>query len=223
VVLSELVARVRGNIARGDKDDLIRGWLNEGLLELARLHDWRVLDTRATIYTEPGVELSELPGDLRVLQAVRVDSWLVPEVHPLEMDRMRPSTRTVLKGRPRYYALQGNKGSSRQHIRWLPVPDAAYPVELQYSRWPKPMAADDDEPELPNVDDALIAYATAEGFMHLQLYEDAAAWRSEWMRRVGVGARLDRRRDGWTPGWIKVPHNMPTGDAAFDPFVRRVR
>ena len=230
VTFAELIEAVRGNLGnRTDKDAEIRRAINFALRRAVRDHDWRSLDTRAERTTTVGEEFINLPDRLRVLWAVRVDDRLIPELHPLEHERLRRPETVRHFGRPFAYSqmsasVEGTRSSARS-IRLYPVPDTAYRVELLYSRWPAELVNDTDTPEVPGIEAVIVAGATAELYMHLQQYEDAAAWLTRYRDELQAARLDDKERVGWIPG--RVGRHLRwwswSTDPALDPWVKRVR
>lgn len=229
MTLSEMVAVVAGNIGRADKNDLIPMWLNWTQRRLAKMHDFRALDTMASLQTTVGQDMLNLPLDVRVLWWVRIDGKLVAELHPMELERLIRDRTQVTSAKPRVYAqtspMPGSADATKA-LRLWPVPDSVYGVEIAYSRWPKEMTQPTDEPEIPDADDVLIAGATVEAFLHLQQYEDAATWMARFRGEAETLIDTDRRRAGWAPGSEiarKLPRVHVSADPALDPFVKSWR
>lgn len=231
MTFAELIEAVRGNIGdRLDKDDVIRRAINWALRRACRDHDWRALDTRAERTTTPGVNYVELPADLRVLWAVRCDGKLMVEVHPMELEQLVRDSNVRYLSRPYVYVQTGasveGATTSARAIRVYPIPDSTYTLEIYYNRWAKPLQNDSDEPEIPGIDDAIVAAATADVWMHMQQYEDASSWLSRYASELQAARSDDMERPGWRPGIAgRYVRSLPPsgGDPALDPFVKRVR
>lgn len=220
MTIEQLIEAVKGNIARTDKDSVITQAIGWALRRLCSDYDLPELDSTLETQTVAGRDWVALPSDMRVLWNLWCGDRLLKEHTLVSLARMYPDRSVVLKGKPWLFVRSGMDATSGNvpTVRLWPVPDAAYVVRFEYSRWPKVPTT--GELEVQEWDDALIAAATAEVYLHLQQYNDASAWLSTYRRVADItSSNLTRRphmRFGSGPGRYVSPNPQA------DPFVKGV-
>lgn len=220
MTFEELQEAVRGNISRTDKDGEIARVLNESLREIARSHRFTTLDSTADLTVQLNEEEIPLPDDLRLLDMVRCDGRILTEVNSRELERLSSNRKVKPMAKPRFYAMKGSN-AARRVIQFWPIPNGQYDVQILYSRWPAKLVQPEEYPEIDDASDILIALSTAKMFMHLQLFEEANMWFSNYHMSKGDIIRSDSRRPSLVQGG--GPRGYVSPDPQNDPFVRRMR
>jgi hypothetical protein len=216
MTLDDLIAQVQSNIGRTDKASDIESMLNQCQKGIARKVRVPELESVGLQNLRPGVETHSFDTQWhKVIAIVYTDHGQLTEVLPSDMTKL-DSSFLASCGRPEFYSVSG------QDVNVYPKADRTYSVKVHYSRWPVALAAG-QEPEIQDCDDVLIASATSEMFLRLQLIDEAKLWYSMYAERLADFQRDARQRPGYTPGRVRVPTIGYSGDPVHDPFVRSVR
>ncbi len=127
------------------------------------------------------------------------------------------STGSYSSGKPRFGFVQGNT------LYFAPPAGDTYSVLYTYYRTHPDLTADTDSILVPNLDEAVIAYATYLVFKGLQLHEDAAQWRIEYGAMLKDAKDLDKHPLETHLAQMNndTGHSIPE-DYWLDPFCKHV-
>lgn len=171
---TEILAAVRTNHNRTDRDTIAETGLALALTELVKQYEFRstkqILDV--TISAEDGHV--DLPTNWLSIYEVRFMNGLLS--YPLEFtDRERalkkfPDADTLAASRPELCYLEGSS------VYFVPRTSIDAGVRLTYSITPSFPSSGNIDPPILGLDLFFIAYATAWVFMTLQMFKEASAW-----------------------------------------------
>lgn len=224
LTLAQLITRIEDNAGRADQSDAqCVDWLNDGLREMARRHDWR--DLHVPDYS---VSLTEdtyrytFPTDMKTCHGIRLidgsaSKWLIEKTR-YWLNQYEPYPDDMGSGRPSYYCVDGNTYDV------IPLPDDDYTAYLNYSSWATEFDSGTTtaEADITNVDDVLIAYGTAELFRKLGQDDRANHWEAVFERRFRRARTTDGQRPMHLPqpdGVIRARRLGLSGDYWHDPEV----
>lgn len=185
---AQLREQVQLNTGREDKAELVNSALNFAQVEIARRHDFSVLQTETTRDIEKDQLSLDLPSRcLRLTEVRLMDGLLSWELY------VQPKA-IIVKQIPNISVLQSMKPrwcyTETNMLFLAPKPEKTYTVTMSFVQYPQDLTVDDATSPL-EMDDALIAFATRKVFMSVQQYQDAAFWESEFEKRLTVAIRSD--------------------------------
>lgn len=195
----ELVTEVASNLNRDDLDTRIILWLDLAQLEIAKSHNWLSLRSTSTLTTTADTKQLSLSSDtLKVLSLRRkplgsgTGGAYLDHVFYVQGDKARPWPDTQSTGRPVYY-----QHASLTVVELMPVPGDAYEVLERYIKRPARFTSDSIEPEIEDIDDALINTATARGFFATQEHEQARYWQTLGRQSIERAVNEDTENIDW--------------------------
>ncbi len=216
----ELIARVQRNTNRTDKDTAILDFLNDALKVMARRHEWRDLRIVRTTTLTTGEFRYSFPDDMRDTHGIRIidstSSVLLVEKTKLWLNNLEPNPDSDSVAKPAFYAVDGN------YFEVFPRPDQDYTIYLDMTRWPTALVNDADTPELDQVDDVLVAYATAELYASIQMLTESERWERRFETRFKAAWMQDNSRPNHQPvqdGVVTAGGVGPVSDYWNRPFV----
>jgi len=214
----------------GERQDLeprIRVWINMTLVRISRLFPFDELKGFSQGVTIAQQKVYEIPllfniTDLRQIEDIRLidgnDSWKLNYVPGMRLDKEEAEPTVWGYGRPRRYSRWGN---------WLEfvdqVPNKEYQLYLRYHRHFPRLVQDDDEPEVPYIDDFIVASTAAWAYATLQENEDSNYWAT-----VATGLWRDIFKDlqktyDYTPKMKGFAPEAPLiGEYWNNPFVKGI-
>lgn len=207
--LSELITRVDYNTNRSGLDTRVTAHLNDGLREMARRHAWRDLHIERSASLTQSTYRYSFPSDMNEFYGLRIidgteSEWLQIKTK-FWLNQYAPYPAGDSEGKPEYVCVDGG------YFEVNPVPDEAYTVYINMTKWPATLSNSSDTPDIDGVDDALIAYATYQLYASLSQFENANYWQMEFERRL----RNARIADGSEPVAMHtrdgVVSGQPTG------------
>ena len=178
---AELRTLVQANVGRTDKDTVINNALDFALTTLSQteLHDdlRRELDSTCVISST----FVQLPSTLSQLLDVRLVDPTNPSLayplvilRKLEFVRMFPNVPgNAITGRPTFSFVEAGK------LNFNCITQAEYTIRIT-GFFLGEFFADTGENPIKNADEALTAYATANLYESIQMYDDAARWQGQW-------------------------------------------
>ncbi len=199
MTIAEVIKRVQQNAGRTDKERVVLDAINRSMLRVCSEYDIPEMDSLDPRNTSPTKDYIAAPEGFRMLWNAWCNGRLLTERTLRTIADVYPNRLAVPKGRPRFLVQTGMtdpEAGALRIFRLYPAPDEVYEVLLEYARWPKTYSiADlDEELELKYKEEIIIASATAELFMHLQAYEDAAAWLATYKRMADTFWATEGRR-----------------------------
>jgi len=162
-----------GSASAGDVTDA-KFIVNRAYLRLLNAHDWTFLRRYASLITEDGKDVYDLPSDFGYMIEDRFtfsddDSYIWTESRPLNWLRNRRSSLSW-SNYPQYHAVHPGSYTKEAGQRWqvmfYPTPDSAYTLRYVYRAYPEKLVNDTDLPAGgPEASDVLLeaclAYAEA--------------------------------------------------------------
>lgn len=176
---SDLQTAVIDRTGRPDKVTVIQDALNNGLKKLMRSHPFDKMRKTATLVYNSGDTQVAMPSDVHQLVTVTFQDPSIPTAsYPLILIRktqflkMFPNvTGSVISGR----ALFCCRDDQNQVLLLDRHSIGTFHIVITYTFHQK-FVLPTDEPLIPGVDEALVAYATASVYRAIQMYDDAKAW-----------------------------------------------
>ena len=207
LTFAQMVTRVEKNTNRsdGDEETHTKQFLNEALREVARRHDWRDLAKRQTATLTEDDHRFPFPSDMMVCHSLRIidgtSSRLLIQKSIDAADEWEPYVAGTTSQKPYTYAIDGN------YFEFEAPLNDDYECRIRFTKFPELMTNDADEAEITDIDDVLVAYATAELFRFLSQHDEAAQWDVRFER----GFARARLRDGDRPDWNPTRHGVTDG------------
>ena len=229
---STLITRTLDNLSRastgttrsGDTlSNLAIDWLNRTMLRMSRKYDFREMYKKYSSATVDGQKSYAFPTNWKIIIDMTVidgfSSKKLELVLPQYFDKVIPYPEQFTERCPTWYAPYGN------NFDLYSIPDTAYTMYCRSVQWPTIITSIatliDYE---PNKDDIIVAGMTAEGFRHLQAFEDAAFYDKEFKERLAEAIDLEERLPDWDPvgrGFNSSYGKIPVGEYYNDPFIWR--
>ena len=189
---AQLVARVKDNTPRTDKDSVIVNGLNEGLEEACKRYHFKEMREETNLSLQAATPYVALPSDLAVLADVALvdgtNSYPVSIKANKWISQRFPNPAVVPQSRPAFCWV------SERELKLFVVPYASMNYTLHIVYYVKPTSLDTDGAtlELSTLAPALVAYATGYLERSLGKFEEAAAWDSVFASRLGNAINADR-------------------------------
>ena len=213
LTLTELLTRVGYNTNRSDLTTRVTAYLNDGLREMARRHQWRDLHIERSATLTAGTYRYAFPSDMDKFMGIRIiddaeSEWLKARTKSW-LNRYEPYPDGESTAKPEFVCVDGG------YFEVYPRPDEAYTVWINITKWPATLSNLSDTPDIDGVDDVLVAYATAQAFLSLGQHENGQQWIMEFERRFrsarlqdGDWPTLDTPRDGVvSEGAVGLPND----------------
>jgi len=216
---TELQDRVRLNLGgRTDKDTSIMQAINNAIVSIARgKHDWRNLQktfTTTVIAENNTITLPEYSKNVLSLWRVvsETENVILQRISTYRHDRINNTSPNLSggitthiyqgdsrvipsndSGLPRSYHIHGNV------IFIHPTPTEDTEFYIRVTAKPTVITADVEHDLGEQMDDVIVAIATSEMYLQLQLLDDAGAWLQwgERLKKQAIGA--ERRNPDWSP------------------------
>jgi hypothetical protein len=211
----ELRLAVVDATGRRDKASQINTAITLGFKRLGMEHQARAQLHAVDVTTVDGTGYTALPSETFQVQHVRRVEGTLTEVVPI-WPRARvlkeiPDPASQPEGRPRVaYELDSK-------LYWVPVPDAAYTMNLLVVRLDT-LEADATENPFPGSDEAIIAFAASWIFSSLEQLESAQFWEAKWQMAQRTWARGERKKVGTVrkaEWWGDRPDEGPSSQYPF--------
>lgn len=157
------------------------------------------------------------PKDIYSIRLMDTDNSRKLQYVPFQqLDNLIPYTEQTGEGRPSYYTRRG------RDIELYQIPDAAYTLYIQYSKWPATLDEDTDTIEYVNIDPAIVQLAADMAQASLDGTD------VDWMQRAVTLLGMVTREEGSRPDerlvarpFCPVPPGLP-GEYWNNPFIRNV-
>lgn len=209
MTLSALRSAVQGNLGFDARDSDFDRWINEGLLEIAKRHDFSCMLSSTTVTTVDGTATYTFSSkgltNFKNLKTFRIKSgtgYIVRELTNEEFDAAVPYPENDAEGTPRFFI----KRSDTQFLLY-PTPDAAYTCVVRWSRWPLSStgtaylsATSDTHPYPAYMDKLVVCAATIEAYDSFEEPLDASEWKIKFEKLLREAVIQDKR----------APTNFPT-------------
>lgn len=179
----DLQAMVIENTGRSDKTTLINNSLNFALKELSRLYPFAYNRPEADYSVAAASTYKALAARLNQIVEIRlIDPAVTTFSNPLTIMRKVPFVRmfpnvagSAITGRPSHVYLDGVT------VYFNCITLATYTLRVTYYQLDR-FVDDTTVATIPDADEVLVAYATANTYRGLQMYEDAAEWDKMFLR-----------------------------------------
>ena len=200
MTLAQLIARLKDNSARTDQSNAqCVDWLNEAQRTLARRHNWRDLETETSSTLDTDEYRYAFPTNMKACRGIRIidgqaSTWL-HERTKRWLNQYEPNPAAASGSKPLYYCVDGN------YFEFPAPPDDDYTYYINYQKWATAFSTDDTTArcDIGGVDDALIAYGTAELFRKLGQDERANHWEAVFQRRYHDARVADNDHPNFMP------------------------
>lgn len=209
---------VRINIGnRTDQDTTIDNGIAAGVLDLCSQFEFRGMQSATTIAVVTNDLSKALPaGTYKVLNIVVRDglnSWTIELRSKKWLLEQYPLPSALPAGRPAYcYEENGTLYFSSKF-------NAGFTIDVTLMNYEAFVNDADTLLYLPQVDNALVSYATSYTFRSLQQFEEAATWDMQYQRELRIALRADRRNNGQVVS--ALPREPTTNwQNPYDPFVK---
>lgn len=202
-------------------------WLNTACQRLARLYDFGEMLTTSTNIAGTSVTVAStktytFPDDYNTVYDIRLidgtESVKLRLTSYQTFDKRVPYPEADTTGLPLWYMPWGS------NFDLYPIPDAAYVMNIKYSKVPDIITSSASLVEYtPDKDDILVAAMTIEGFTYLQMFEDASLWDRIFKAKLKECISADSDDPDWNPigrGFDSGRYQNYLGDYWNNPFVR---
>ena len=190
---AELRALVKTNIGeRNDKDTAINNALNLGLTELTRSHGFRALRAEVDLSTTVSVAFVTLPANShKVLEARLINST---SSYPLRIRRKKWLVDRYPNPSADMVYLPDECYQEGLSLILNPIPNSTYTIRLTVQKRPAAMATDTAPNPVPELEYAVVAWATGYVWDSLEQFAQGSAMRSRAMDSLANAIRLDKDR-----------------------------
>ncbi len=163
---NEVLKRLRENqvssLFENTQSTVVTTFVNDALRQVEEAHDWSALRQEIVIGTSASVDEYSLTGTQN--RATIIDVRNITDSYPMrEMTsayrRRIDLADTLGNSAPRYYSLEGVDSSGDDIIKFWPVPDGNYVINVYCCVRSADLAAEGDEIVVPH--QPVILYATA--------------------------------------------------------------
>lgn len=223
MTLTQLENEVRFNLGgRTDLDSRLVTFLNWAQEEIARQYTFRELhNTETGTSTVDGTQTVSMPSDLKDLYSIRLldgtSSRKLIYVPERTFDFLVPKPDEYTEGRSTHYYIWGSS------IYLWRIPDAAYSLNIKFTKWPTALSASGDYSDLTHLDEALVCLATAKALDSIDADEKKIR---RYGRRAGYHINLAIRndKDSYTDERIGADYRLSESSVDYwkDPFVKVV-
>jgi hypothetical protein len=219
MAMSKLTIRgaVQINIGnRVDQDTVINRGIDAAVLDACSRYQWRGMTSSTTIAVVQGDYTKALPANTyKVLKVVVRNGLLSWEIQIRSkgwvLDRY-PLPSAQPQTYPQY-AFEENG------ILYFNVPFlAAFTIDITLMNYEAFSGDSDTLAFMPQVDNALISYATAYVFRVLQQFEESNLWQLQYERELQTAIMADRRNNGQVVS-AEVGDDRPVYQDPYSPFV----
>lgn len=192
---SDLQKRVRANHAgRTDKDDVIQFELNSGLKQICKRHRFKQMiftqdmPITATVGTVTLPALSAAILELRLINGTQ--SYPLPLYPKQTVVEFFPNTDAWSTGYP--IASYEETGS----LYLAPRPTSAWVVRGTFKSNPAALVLPQDEPAVPDIEDALVAFATGKLFASVEKMDIGNYWNGIFEKALATLIEGDALKPG---------------------------
>lgn len=222
---AEILALVKLNAGnRSDKDEVVHQALNSALVQIGQLHDFSAVKFTSSVALTLDTEIAGVPDGTRRIDWVKLtdtssETSALIEIRSLAwMDDAYPNRVYDGSGYPAGLAIEGDSF----HV--APYPDSSdYQLEVHGVRYFTTFDSADATCEVAMLNDALIAFASADVFASLESFVSEKSWRQRYIAAVSAAITEDKR-------FVRTEHRMRpvdevrpnTGVYRFTGDVRRV-
>lgn len=159
-----------------------------------------------------------LPKDIYSIRLIQdANSRKLVWVPIRDYDAIIPYPQMVGTFKPKWYIQRG------MYLEFYPIPDATYPLYIQYSQWPAPLVLETDMTPYINLDDVVVALASEMTLAILQGGQ-MTGWDQRAQNLLGVALKEEWSR----PDQVLIARPFRagktriTGEYWLDPFVKEV-
>ncbi len=193
-------------------------WAQRWVADVHTFEEMFILDT-ATYSTTTNLQTYSFPTRMKDIYSIRLidgsNSLKLTYVYPRHFDDAHPYPESDTTGKPEWYVDYGTI------YELYPIPDAAYHLEIRYSRFPADLSGATDVSALDNKDRLIICKASAFVLRTVRELDDAEYWEGEADRELLAKLETDHSGEDWTPvarGFLAAPSGYVDDN---DPFAGR--
>lgn len=196
--LADLRASVVARVRRSDKNDEIDENINFAIEEVRKRHDWKP----AKVVSSVSISANDYSVSLGAGVRKVLDIWCYdPSANGGENRIVLYDDRRFRNRFPNVpnYSVTGRPCAGYElggTLYFAPLSDATYTLEFTCFKYPQVLTSDSDSLEILNVDQAIIAFATAETFRMLEQFNEADRWDQVFELRLRTAIMDDKRDPG---------------------------
>lgn len=209
MTLLELRSSVIANTRRTDKVAYINESINFALKEIVQFEPFKTLRSETDLFIDSLSNYVSLDGFIGQVLQVRLlpapaeagegeavtlseesPGFDVPILDQRTIQQKFPDLQSQSSGVPQACYLTNNR------IVFTPPVNKAYTVRVLLDSFAPKLENDDEVTPLPELDNAVIAWASARVFKSLGLWEDARGWEIEYEKALRLAKRADNREPG---------------------------
>lgn len=184
---------------RDDKSSVADSAIDLCMTRLGQLHEWQQTRTDVTQAIVQGTSSFVLPAGTRRIIEIRFINGLLsypmrlfPKVVAL---RYAPNPPALPQLRPTVcYRETASNGADTIYL--IPTSDATYSIEYTVGENPSIGPDDADVANIPDVDEAIVAFGSAYVFRSIAMVQEAEIWDAQFEQCVEIAIRADKRRPG---------------------------
>lgn len=188
-------------------------WLNKTEMDISKRHDFREMKKRYQMSTADGIKSYNFPTSYKNICSMKLFETTNPYNSrklklwlPQSTDKKVPYPEGDTENIPLVYAPYGNV------FDLLPIPDRVFTIEARVILYPTKITDVSSSVNYePNKDELIVSGMTYRGFMYLQSYDDAKAWKNDYRDFFNSAVDLD----------IDEPDYSPVGEG-FDGYSSNV-
>jgi len=180
-----------------------RAWLNLVQTKTARRHYWNDLkNLNITAVTATSQKIYSLSTDwsltnVHKIHSIRLisgnESRKLKYIGARRMDTWQPYPEAHATTKTQGYVLWGD------NCEFFPIPDVEYTLWIRWSQWPTEFSASDQQCDIANIDDLLIAASVAWGYSIQDDMENALLWAKEAERIYQAALENDEEEPDYQP------------------------
>lgn len=215
---------------RDDKSDVADSAIDLCMTRLGALHEWQQTRTEISEAIIAGTSSFVLPDKSRRIIEIRFINDLLsypmrlfPKVVAL---RYAPYPPALPQLRPTVcYRETASNGNDTIYL--IPASNGTYSIRLTTGANPTIGPLDTDVCNIPDVDEAVVAFGSEYVFRSVSMIQEANDWKAQFDEAVAIAIRADKRRPG--ESLVMEPHPGLRGrygadglsmDPQHDPFVK---
>lgn len=222
---------ILSNTGRDDKQSVADAAIDLCMSRLGQLHDWQQTSTAATLPIGAGDTSIILPANTQRIIELRLINGLAS--FPMRLLEKRQvldvySNPSALPQNIPCYCYRQTDSNNNDTLVFFPISNGNYSIELTIAANPSVGSEDTAEPDVPNLDEAIVAYGTAYVFRSIEMFENASPWDQQFAGLAATAIAADQRRPGEililqqhgsVGGRVLEFDGMPSGNPQLDPFV----
>lgn len=209
---------VLSNTGRQDRVPYINRAINKALEVYGRAWPWKALRTVATVVINAGDLSVALPDDIGWVQQIQlingVNSYSIEIKNKVFLLQKWPNPTASGSGFPAIGYLDGGL------FYFAPKANTTYNLSVFYYKVLTPLVLDTDTIIVPNLDEAVVAYATAKTFASVEQFDSA----QQWNQMAGIEFTTAKDADARNIGQVDTAQmtggrGMVSANPQLDPFV----